>query len=126
MENSAQMKTATASLKLTTWAYWEELDELMEDDRIQVELGMCLRALISSHINKTIPPEASSTLVQIAKNHLAGGIILSDSAGEQFYDLMVFVPDAGGEATRRSFFRLIPKYPGGRFKYLNDIQPPQF
>ena len=110
------------ALLLTTANYWKEIDQHMTDKLIPTDLGMCLRALIGSHLHVTIPPEALPRLVQFAKDYLADGIVLRNHLmQDEPYDIMVFVPDNGQKEKLRSFFRLIPRWRGGRLRYLTEI-----
>ena len=104
-------------LELTLDRYWEELEKLGKIGIIPPELGMMLKALVTTHLRETIPPEATRYLTTLAMSHLQGGIQLDD----HLYDVAVFVPNSGDKVATRSFFKLIPKYPGGWLKYLKDI-----
>ncbi len=120
MQDLAQADPVTGTpLKLTVSEWWRELDRLIKDGTIPTELGMCLKSLVGAHFTKSIPPAASHHLVELAKIHLGGGIELSDSALDKLYDVMVFVPD--DKEINRSFFLLVPKYPGGQLTYLQDV-----
>jgi len=109
------------SFSLTVAGYWDELEELSKKGTIPAPLAACLKSLINSQCHATITTTATEELVRLVREHLPNGIMLSDPLHEVLYDVMVFVPDGGQESQRRSFFRLMPKYPGGKFKYVKDL-----
>ncbi|MFA6270054.1 MAG: hypothetical protein WC657_02485 [Candidatus Paceibacterota bacterium] len=111
----------TPSIYLTVANNWQELEEMATNGKLPIPLADCLKALVVSERLSVISPEAKPELIRLAKAHLANGIVLSDSATDQFFDIVVFVPDPGQEKNCRSFFKLIPKYPGGKFKYLENL-----
>ncbi len=110
-------------IKLSTANFWQELEQLRFDIGMPVSLVDCLKELVSSHIHSMISPEATPTLINWAKRFLNDGILLSDSSSDRMYGVMVFVPNPDGEdrVLRRSFFKLVPKYPRGELKYLKDL-----
>jgi hypothetical protein len=112
-------ETTKSPLKLSSSGYWKQIDDLEKDGILPWELGSLLKEIISSFFSRAIPAEATSHLVELAKQYLQGGIELSNSAMDCFYDVMVFVPNA--EKNLRSFFLLVRKYPEGRLKYLDEI-----
>jgi hypothetical protein len=120
MDKSTQKKELSP-LKLTTADYWQELEKLAKEGTLPRVLAICLKSLVCSHINKSIPPQADPYTTRLAKGYLVGGIMISDSAGDSLYDVMVFVPNPEEERTKRSFFRLVYKGNGGRLKYLDEI-----
>ncbi len=128
MKSSPQVTQLTGvtptPLKLSVFNYWQEIEVLIEQRTLPQELGTCLRSLISSHVHKTIPPEAKPHLVTYASVYLPDGIEFSGVAGHEMcglYDVMVFVPDFGKELKLRAFFYLVRKWPGGQLKYSRDV-----
>lgn len=81
------------------------------------ELVAMVRGLVSATTHHMITPAASPHLIGLAKVHLANPIAL----GEKVYSLAVYVPDQGEEERRRTFFVLIPSYPGGKIKRLEEL-----
>lgn len=108
-------------LKFTSSGYWQEVEEMMNEKKIPTELGMLLRGLINSQLNHTIPPPANNFEIKQVKEYLCNGIMISDSASDRTYDVMVYVPEPGFEETRRRFFKLILKYSGCVLKRVDEL-----
>ena len=108
-------------IKLTTSNYFNQINILVEAGKIPLELAGVLMELVNSHIHNRIRPTAEPRIVAQAKDFLIGGILLSDSACDTHYDVMVYVPDVGMRESRRQFFTLIKKYPDGSLRYLNEV-----
>lgn len=108
-------------IRLTSSGYWMQIDELEKDGKLPAELGRLLKELVNSHLNNTARPTATPHLIELAKQHLQGGIELSDSAMDLAYDVMVYTPNRGCEKEQRLFFILIHKYPEGRMRYLDEV-----
>lgn len=113
---------ATSPIKLTASNWWQELEQLHTTRSMPAHLVDCLKELVSSHLHSMIGPEATPRLIALAKNYLDSGILLSDSAGDYLYDVMVWVPNPDKVEYKRSFFRLVPKWSDGRLKYLYEIE----
>lgn len=113
-------------LRLTTADYWSQLEGLADSGSMPRELANTLKALVNSHIFKTIGPEAKDFVIKMAKEYLRDGIMLINSAvcinlsGELLYDVMVFKPNPPDDEMR-TFFCLVRKWPGGQLHYLEDI-----
>lgn len=114
-------KTSATAIRLTSSGWWKQIDDLQMEGKLPHELGCLLKGLIGSHLSKTIPPAATPNLIKLAEEHLQGGVELSDSATDNFFDVMVYTPNPGQEEVRRHFFVLIRKYPEGRLKYLDEF-----
>jgi len=108
-------------LKLTTWGYWTELDEMAKNKVLPWELSSHLKALVNSHIHKTFAPRTTVEVIAQAKEYLSEGIELSYTAETLPYDVVVFIPDPGKNESHYQFLNLIPKCPEGKFQYLNEI-----
>ena len=110
--------TKKLPLRLSSSGYWQEIDNMVKDGSLPRELGLLLNEVIGSFFSRAVPAEATSHLINLAKQYLQGGIKLSNSAMDCLYDIMVFIPDPGKDL--RSFFLLVRKYPEGRLKYLDE------
>ena len=119
------LPSVTASIELTTEKYWQELEALAMDGKIDMGLSNMLKALICSHLRDTNPPTANTELIKLAKEQLKDGIWLrevNEKTGAQYYlDIMVYVTNEDPSEGLRKVFKLIPKYPNGRLKYLDDL-----
>jgi hypothetical protein len=114
-------KETQSPIVLSSSDYWMEIEELTKTGKIPRELGGLLKGVINSHMNETIPCTATPRLIKMMKRHLMGGVRLIYSDRDRFYNVMVFVPNAESSEVCRSFFLLVPKYNGGRLKYLDEI-----
>jgi hypothetical protein len=117
---SEEPKADQPLLKLTNSGYWNEIDEFAKDGKIPQELGDILGEIINSHRRKTTPHRATPRLIKMMKQHLSGGVMLTCPEEDRCYDVMIFIPDVG-RSELRPFFLLVPKYPGGRLKHLDEI-----
>ena len=117
-------------LTLTRSDYWQEIETLIKARKLPIELGDHLKALVNAHFNNAIRPtvslETDTRLIQQAKDHLNGGILLQDREGEdaggdRLYNVALYIPHQGEEVRNRSFFYLIPRFPGGELKPLHMI-----
>ena len=111
------MYSKNAPLRLTTANYWQQLEVTVERKELPAAAADLLKALIGCERNGWTTPTASSDLIKLSADHFSEGIMLSDSACDILYDIVVFVPDSENEEKCRRFFKLIPKYPHGEFKY---------
>jgi len=105
-------------LKLTNRNFCGELDELEKRGIIPGLLCIYLKGLVNSHIYHGCPPPVTSEIVNQAKECLLDGIELRDGTTTMTYDVMVFIPD---HETHRYFCQLIPRYPGGKLRHLQDL-----
>lgn len=97
---------------------WEQELRRMEDVDIPRDLARLLIALVLSFQRQLVPPTASDRLMQMASDFLKKGIAL----GGKWYDIGVYVPDDGGK--RRRVFVLLPKYPGGNIRRIEEFNLP--
>ena len=106
-------------IKLTVADNWQELDQLEKSGVLPGELARHLKSLIGCHLKNMIHPTVSAEILRLAKTHVKEGILITDEEHcfEQLYDLVLFQ----GSEQARPFFHLIPKYPHGRFRYLDEI-----
>ena len=111
------MKT---SLTLTTPGYWQQIEEKVQREGFPPALADILKSLLSAHIHKTIGPDAKPREIALAKQHIPYGILLENSAGEEYLDLVVYKPEAGREDLR-TFFGFVKRYPNTRLYSLNDV-----
>jgi len=111
------MKT---SLTLTTPGYWQQIEEKVQKEGFPPSLADTLKSLLSAHIHKTIGPDAKPREIALAKVYVPNGILLENSAGEEYLDLVVYKPEAGREDLR-TFFGFVKKYPGTKLHYLTDV-----
>ncbi len=109
-------------LKLTIWRYWQELDAEVAEKKIPSCVADTLKAVICSHQSHTAPLSTTTYIANQMKKYILGGIELRGIEGDSVFDVMVFVPNTNNEKARGVFFKLIPKYPRGQFKYLKDFQ----
>jgi hypothetical protein len=115
--NNTMEKISMSPLKLKTSDYWRQLHDLQKAGEIPNELFTYLIALISSHVNQTLPPTLSKKNIGHLKKINLQGIELSDSAGDSLLEIMVFVPE--NQEMHRTFGILVRKYPG--FRLLKDL-----
>lgn len=115
------LQETQSPIELSSSDYWMEIEELTKTGKIPQELGGILKSVVNSHMNKTISCTANRRLIDLAKKYLTAGIKLRHSDRDRFYNMMVFVPNIESSEVRRSFFLLVPKYNGGRLKYLDEI-----
>lgn len=109
-------------LKLTKRGYWKEIEILMDKMLLPTEVGILLEGVINTHINSVIPPAVKASQIELAKEYLEGGILLTgDDRIERLFEVGVFVPDPGKEDKLKSFFLLLPKWNEGEVKYLRDL-----
>ena len=125
MDKTLQQKTQSP-IELSSSNYWMEIEEFTKTGKIPQELGDILKAVVNSHIKETIPCIASRRLIDLAKKYLMDGIKVKYSDMDRFYNIrfynmMVFVPNIEEGEVLRSFFLLVPKYNGGKLKYLDEI-----
>ncbi len=111
-------------LKLSRENYWQELEAMRKDGTLPLEVVDTLKSLISSHFNHTFGPEARGRVLAMVREHLKGGIFFSDTnrhggITESLHDVGVVVPD--DLVKGRSFFILLPKYPGGTVMRLGEF-----
>ncbi|MBI2472960.1 hypothetical protein HYV70_00180 [Candidatus Uhrbacteria bacterium] len=106
-------------IKLTVANHWQELDEMEKNGDLPGELARHLKQLIGCHLKQMIHPAVSAEILRLAKAHLKAGILITDEKRcfEQLYEIVLFQ----GDEQARLFFHLIPKYPHGRFRYLDEI-----
>jgi hypothetical protein len=108
-------------LRLTRADWWQELEKLRTTYGLPTPLVDCMKSLVSAHLTSTIPPEATPHLVRLAKEHLSGGVLLSDSDSDNLYAVMVWVPDPGKEEGKMSRFWLVRAWPDGKLRNLTDL-----
>ena len=108
-------------IELTSSGFWHELEALVTSGELTPRLADYLKSLASSHWCKTIPPHASAEIITEAKERLTQGFVLSDSALTLHYDIMVYVPDRDKEATQKTFFVFVRKYPHGQLMRLSEL-----
>jgi hypothetical protein len=106
-------------IKLTSSQMHLELRELVQQERIPESLVNPIFDLVNSYTTGSNPDSFRPSLLQELKKRLSGGIVLSDSAREMHFDVMVFIPD--NPEKHRCFLRLIPHHPGGRLRYLSEV-----
>ncbi|NCN07416.1 hypothetical protein GW933_01845 [Candidatus Falkowbacteria bacterium] len=78
-------------------------------------LAGLMKDIIVAMVNNYNPITATNRSIELVKNHLQDEIWL----GEKMYRLMVYVPYDG--STHRSVFILIPSYPYGVIKRLEEV-----
>ncbi len=103
----------TREIRLSKMDWWQDV----ERQGLPSELVSLLWSLISATLTACIQPTATSNLIALAKEHLVGGILI----GDEFYDVMVYVPDNPNSTTMRAFFVLVPKYSSHKLTYLNEM-----
>lgn len=80
------------------------------------ELVSLLASLINATLHNLIPPDATSRLIKLAKQHLNDGIWL----GDQYYQVMVYTPD--DKEHGRRLFTMVKAYPGGKLAFLRETE----
>ena len=100
---------------LTVSRWQKDLEIYERKGRLPSKLVSLLRELVSATMHSYIAPAATSRLISLSKKHLIGGISLN----EKCFDVMVHVPD--DTKHWRPFFVLVPKWPGGELKRLNEL-----
>jgi len=112
------------TLRFSLQNHWREIDELEKLGILPGELGRCLKSLITYHPYNAFTPEATPMLIQQAKQHVGNGFVLVDEKRngiELAFDIVVCCPNPGEHTRTRKFFLLIPKYPGAKLKYLDEL-----
>jgi hypothetical protein len=112
------------TLKFSLQKHWQEIDDLQKKGILPDELGWCLKSLITDHLCGNFTPDATPRLIQQAKQHIGNGFVLVDethNGRELMFDIVVCVPDPGNPKRTRKFFQLIPRYPGARLRYLDEV-----
>ncbi|NTW13790.1 MAG: hypothetical protein HGA31_02035 [Candidatus Moranbacteria bacterium] len=110
------IRDAVPPVRLTMGRYWYEIDELEKNGTLPVELGVMLKALITTFFGRAVTPEAKPHLVELAKRYLIGGIEFTDRHAS--YDVVCFKPEDTEKG--RAFFYFAQRHPGGRFHYLPE------
>ncbi len=108
-------------IKISVENYWQELESMGQCGQLPRVLASELKALINSFIHKTITSQATPVVIQMAKEYLPCGIVLTNGEVENHYTVMVFIPDVGKEQTTRTFFQLVPGYQNGKLRYLDEV-----
>jgi len=107
------------NIRLTAEDYFDELEALTIQGIISLDVEFLLKDLISTHILHHMPLGTTPFRLNLAKQFLQGGIILVDRTNsENWYDVVYYDPD--DKVRGRSFFYLLPKYPNGTFKRLDQ------
>lgn len=121
MSDTTEAKTSTETkppLRLSLLSHHTDLKK-MSWGNFPADLAGMLCELISSHLHEYIPPAANPRLIEMAKTHLQGGLLLMDGMGHgTTYDVAVYVPNSN---EGRSFFHLIRKWPEGQMKLLSEL-----
>jgi len=107
-------ETVAAALTLEYW--WEEIGKIGDANGWSGELIGALRSLISATLKNAITPAAEPDLIDQAKKYLSKGIAL----GEKLYSIAVVWPETNYDGFARKFFVLVPKYPNGIIKRLDE------
>ncbi|MFA6536032.1 MAG: hypothetical protein WC250_00075 [Candidatus Paceibacterota bacterium] len=95
--------------------YQQELDEMSKKGELPAELARLLKALVNSHLRKSISPTATPTEVKQAWEYLSGGIFLrQDGSDGSFHSAAVFEPDPELAGTARIFLQLVRRCPLGK------------
>ncbi len=112
-----------SSLTFTTPNGWDELEGMIQRGDIPRELGNCLKELIRATLAGFIPPRATPHLIELAKTHVPKGLVLKDlnSGDMKYYSIMVFDPNPDRKQNLYSLFLLVPRYPGGVLKRLEEF-----
>lgn len=98
-------------IRVSSRFYWNNLDNL----DIPHELRILLRGIIGCHLSSSIMPAANAREVRLAQEHLSQGIWID----ERPHTVMVFVPV--DPVAYRSFFALMPGWPNGTLRRLEEI-----
>jgi len=120
-DSEAQVQEKAQPIKLTRRYYRFEIDDLMKNnDKITSDFVVLLRRIVGAHVDCTAEPEATPQLIELAKlnkQYLQAGIEL----GGETYGIMVYIPNLVCKKERKPLFCLIPQFPEGRLRYLDDI-----
>lgn len=115
------LQSTQSPIELSSSDYCMEIEQLTKTGKIPQELGGLLKAVVNSHLNEAISCVATHYHIGLAKKYLTEGIKLRYSDRDRAYNMMVFIPNSESSEVCRSFFLLVPKYNGGKLKYLDEI-----
>lgn len=109
------------SIELTNDNWWNQVGEQGDQKGWPGDLTSLLRGLIANTLNNLMTPSSTPHLISLAQLHLNHGIKFTDTNGDRAWEVAVYVPNPVHTSDRRSFFVLIPKYPGGTLKRLSEL-----
>lgn len=109
-------------LVLAVDGYEYELATRVKMSIISHELRFVLTEILDAYFKRKMPISATQTFIQRIKEEVPNGIILESPNGyQEFYEIMVWVPEPGKDTGRRSIFVLVRDYPEGQLKKVTDL-----
>jgi hypothetical protein len=106
------------SLILGDRTWWPEVTLVGNEKKWPDEFISTVKQMISCCRKNAVGPVASRELISLAKTNLAGGI----KVGEQSFEVAVCVSNGHEGSAKLTNFILIPRYPSGAIKRIDEWQ----
>jgi hypothetical protein len=95
-------------------ANWQS--DIEDKKELPKEAQVLLDSILVRYNNHTPGVTATPELIELAKKYFSQGV----SMGSQKFDITVYEPEEKS-MVGRAFFALVPKWQGGKLKYLSEV-----